>query len=131
MGFSIRPYQPSDKPAIEEMFRAQGFDYGLPDPDGPLFIVRMVLEENGKPVQALLGRLTSEAYLLFDPNAASPVTHMRRFLGLHQKACEAAQKAGIDSVNVWLPPKVSKLFGGQLERLGWKNYIWPSYMRKI
>jgi hypothetical protein len=126
-----REYQSSDRPALEAMHAAQGFDYSLPDLDDPkLWITRMVItNESGRPTQAILGRLTSEAFYLDDPNAHSPATRMRRFLTLQGIAATEGKHAGMDSVHVWLPPQIKETFGGQLERLGWREFTWPVYMR--
>ena len=114
------------------MLRAQGYEYTLPELDySPLFITRLVLEDEGKPVQALFGRLTSEAYFLEDPESSTPQTRMRRFLFLHHAACDIARSAGIDSVHVWLPPQIKEKFGPQLERLGWNEYVWPTYAKHL
>lgn len=42
----IRGYRPADFDALREMHAAQGFGYPLPDLDSPLFVVKLVLEEN-------------------------------------------------------------------------------------
>jgi len=90
-----------------------------------------VENEEGKAVQALLGRLTSEAYFLEEPSSASPSVRMRRFLALHSRACEEGREAGVDSVHAWLPPEVSEKFGSQLCKLGWTQYTWPVFMKRL
>src|SRR5208282_2663447 len=128
-----REYQASDRPILEEMQRAQGYDYKLPPlNDRKLWITRMViLDEKGVPCQAILGRLTSEAFYLDFPDAMSPVARMRRFLSLHQLAASEGRAAGMDSVHVWLPPEIKDKFGGQLERLGWVEYTWPTFVKHL
>jgi hypothetical protein len=128
-----REYQSKDRPIIEAMHKAQGYDYALPPlDDSRLWITRMViLDEKGVPCQAILGRLTSEAMYLDFPDAVTPATRMRRFLSLHQLAANEGRLAGMDSVHVWLPPEIKEKFGGQLERLGWQEYTWPTFMKKL
>ena len=128
-----REYEPSDRPILEAMQKAQGHAYTLPPLDNPrLWITRMViLDEKGVPCQAILGRLTSEAYYLDFPDAMSPAARMRRFLCLHQIAAYEGRMAGMDSVHVWLPPEIKEKFGGQLERLGWQEYTWPTFVKHL
>src|SRR5579871_4476975 len=68
----VREYTDADYQALRAMHAAQGFDYELPDPAHPLFVVRAVLEDEGRPRMVALLRLTSEAYLLADPRDGSP-----------------------------------------------------------
>jgi len=114
------------------MHAAQGFGYELPDLLDPrLWITQKVLEDKeGKPVKAILGRLTSEAFFLDYPEE-NEFTRMRRFMALHEVACEEGRRCGMDSVHVWLPPELKKKFGERLERMGWIEFTWPTYMRKL
>jgi hypothetical protein len=43
----IREYTPDDLDALRQMHAAQGFGYPLPDLESPLFLSKLVLEENG------------------------------------------------------------------------------------
>ena len=63
----VRPYTDADFAALRAMHAAQGFGYPLPDPSDPLFLVRTVVEDEGRPRMAALLRLTAETYLLADP----------------------------------------------------------------
>jgi hypothetical protein len=42
----IREYMPADLDALRRMHAAQGFGYPLPDLDSPMFVSKLVLEEN-------------------------------------------------------------------------------------
>lgn len=42
----IRPYTPADLDALRRLHAAQGFGYPFPDLDNPLFITKLVLEED-------------------------------------------------------------------------------------
>lgn len=129
----IRNYRNEDAPALKAMLAAQRFDYELPDLTDPksLFITRLVIEKDSKPVAAVLGRLTSEAYFLENPESGTDIERARRFLILHGRAIQMGREAGIDSIHVWLPPEVQKKFGPQLESLGWEQFTWPVYERRI
>jgi hypothetical protein len=63
----IREYTPADLDALRRMHASQGFDYAFPDLSDPIFISKLIVEdESGRPVMASLARLTCEMYLLID-----------------------------------------------------------------
>jgi len=63
----IREYTPADLEALRRMHASQGFDYPFPDLSDPIFISKLVVEDDdGRPVMASLARLTCEMYLLVD-----------------------------------------------------------------
>src|SRR5690348_13699144 len=63
----IREYTPADLDAIRRMHASQNFDYAFPNLDDPIFISKLILEDDtGRPVMATLARLTCEMYLLID-----------------------------------------------------------------
>ncbi|MGH9706344.1 MAG: hypothetical protein ACRD5R_06265, partial [Candidatus Acidiferrales bacterium] len=69
----IRAYTPADLDALRRMHARQGFDYAFPDIDDPIFLSKLVVEdEAGRAVMASLARLTCEIYLLADPQAGTP-----------------------------------------------------------
>lgn len=71
----IREYTGADFAALRQMHASQGFDYAFPDLRDPLFVSKLVLEdENGRAVMASLARLTCEMYLLVDRGIASDGT---------------------------------------------------------
>jgi hypothetical protein len=68
----IREYTPADLDALRRMHASQGFDYAFPDLSDPIFISKLILEDDsGRPVMASLARLTCEMYLLIDRTAPS------------------------------------------------------------
>jgi hypothetical protein len=68
----IREYTPADLDALRRMHASQGFDYAFPDLSDPIFISKLILEDDtGRPVMAALARLTCEMYLLVDRAAPS------------------------------------------------------------
>jgi len=68
----IREYTPADLDALRRMHASQGFDYAFPNLDDPIFISKLILEDDsGCPVMAALARLTCEMYLLIDRAADS------------------------------------------------------------
>jgi hypothetical protein len=142
----IREYKPADLDALRRMHAAQGFGYPLPDLDSPLFVSKLVLEDDGEDVDrgreeagrssppvtmAILLRLTAETYLLHDPGAGTPRQRWQRFLALHEAArCEASAR-GLDDVQAFLPPRIARAFGRRLSRMGWTHDPWPCFSRQV
>jgi len=63
----IREYTPADLDALRRLHASQGFDYPFPDLSDPIFISKLIVEDDdGRPVMASLARLTCEMYLLVD-----------------------------------------------------------------
>jgi hypothetical protein len=137
---------PSDLDALRRMHAAQGFGYPLPDLDGPLFLSKLVLEEDGEDAgwgredadrssprvtMAVLLRLTAETYLLHDPGAGTPRQRWQRILALHEAARRDATARGLDDVQAFLPPRIARAFGRRLARLGWTRDPWPCFSRRI
>jgi hypothetical protein len=147
----IREYTPSDLDALRRMHAAQGFGYPLPDLESPLFLSKLVLEDNGEDdgsgreeadpnsppptpprvTMAILQRLTAETYLLHDPAAGTPRRRWQSFLALHDAARNAAAAQGLDDVQAFLPPRIARAFGRRLARLGWTRDPWPCFSRRI
>src|SRR5690242_876800 len=73
----IREYTPADLDALRRMHASQGFDYAFPNLDDPIFISKLILEDDtGRPVMAALARLTCEMYLLIDRTADATSSHV-------------------------------------------------------
>ena len=83
----------------------------------------------GQPEMAILLRLTSEAYFLFDRDAGTAKERWEKFLLVHEAARVTAERAGIDDVQCWLPPEVPKGFERRLKRLGWCPNEWRCFWR--
>jgi len=127
----IRNYRPEDEPALKQMHAAQGFDYAFPDLANPLFVSKLVLEDDdGRSLMAALGRLSCEVYLLAEPKSASPGERFLQMLLMHEAGRRDLEARGLDDVTCWVPPGIEKSFGRRLERLGWVRDPWPSYSRR-
>ena len=125
---------PADEAALRRMHAGDGFEYALPNLADPrLWIARPVLEgKDGAPAMALLGRLTSEVYLLQDPALDwTPARRMRGVLRLAEAACAEGRSMGIDTCHAWLPPEIVANWGAKLERLGWRQAAWPAFVREL
>src|ERR1700690_3150510 len=111
----VREYDNADCDALRAMHAAQGFAYELPNLDDPLFLVRAVVEDEGRPRMAALLRLTAEAYLLADPHDGKPRQRWQWLLALHEATRSAAAAHGLADVQAFLPPQVARAFGRRLE----------------
>ena len=135
----VREYTPADLDALRRMHARQGFDYGFPDLADPIFVSKLVVDDNdGRAVMASLARLTCEMYLLVDREesemgrAGNPRERYTRLLTLH-RACECDLLArGLDDAHAWLPPPIARRFGQRLEALGWiRDDAWTPYCRRL
>jgi hypothetical protein len=137
------------------MHARQGFDYPFPDIHDPIFVSKVVIEDDaGRVVMASLARLTCEMYFLLErggreaaPAAAggvqndtenctvvpsvgagNPRERYARMLELHEAAKRDLLARGLDDAHAWLPPRIAKRFGRRLEQLGWiRDDAWTPY----
>ena len=127
----VRAYTEGDLEAVRAMHAAQGFGYAYPDLADPLFLVRSVIEEDGRPRMAAFLRLTAEAYLIADPREGSPRQRWRWLLALHEAVRQQAAARGLADVQAFLPPRVARAFGRRLAALGWPQDPWTCYTRQL
>ncbi len=129
----IREYKSQDLAALRAIHATQGFEYALPDPGNPLFVTKLVLEDDAQqPLGAALLRLTAEAYLLLDPRAGTPRQRWQSLLALHEAARRDAWLRGLEDVHAWLPPRIARQFGRRLEGLGWiRDDVWTPYCTRL
>jgi hypothetical protein len=128
----IREYHPRDLARIAELHELCGFDYKLPDLEKKSFAVKRVFaDQEGIHVAAFL-RMTSEAYLLMDPNWRTPAFRWEALKEVHEDVRRVARDRGIEDVHCWLPPELEKRFAGRLKSLGWdRERDWPTYSRRV
>jgi len=129
----VREYREGDLDALLRMHARQGFDYAFPDMSDPIFLSKLVVEdESGRTVMASLARLTCEMYLLADPEAGSPHERYGRLLALHCAGERDLLARGLDDAHAWLPPPIAKRFGRRLAALGWiRDDAWTPYCRRL
>lgn len=129
----IREYRESDLEALRRMYAAQKFAYEFPDLTDPLFVSKLVVEdEGGRPVMASLARLTCEMYLLLDPKAGTPRQRYDRLLALHAVGERDLLDRGLEDAHAWLPPSIAKRFGRRLAALGWvRDDEWTPHCMKL
>lgn len=129
----IREYTEADLEALRRMHARQGFDYPFPDIADPLFVSKLVVEdEAGRAVMAAAARVTSEMYLLADPEAGTPRERYARLAALHEAGEQDLLARGLEDAHAWLPPRIAKRFGRRLESLGWiRDDRWTPYCKRL
>jgi hypothetical protein len=129
----IREYTDADLAALRRMHASQGFDYAFPDIADPIFVSKLVVEDDcGRAVMASLARLTCEIYLLADPAAGTPRDRYGRLLALHDAGQRDLLSRGLDDAHAWLPPRIAGKFGRRLAALGWvRDDAWTPYCRRL
>jgi len=141
----VREYTKSDLDTLRAMHTSQSFDYPFPDLTDPIFVSKLVLQDDsGKPVMASLARLTCEMYLLIDRAhvteglpatgalRANPRRRYEWLLALHSAGERDLLARGLDDAHAWLPPSIAKGFGRRLEALGWvRDDVWTPYCRRL
>jgi hypothetical protein len=129
----IREYTEADLDALRAMHAQQGFDYAFPELRDPIFVSKLVLEDDdARPVMASLARLTCEAYLLADPAAGTPRERYARLLALECAATRDARARGLEDAHAWLPPPIARRFGRRLAGLGWtRDDGWTPYSKRL
>ncbi len=129
----VREYTDADLSALLAMHRAQGFGYPFPDLHDPIFVSKLILEDQrGQPVMAALARLTCEIYLLVDPQSGTPRERYARLLELHRAGAADLRARGLDDAHAWLPPRIAQRFGRRLQQLGWlRDDAWTPYCKRL
>jgi hypothetical protein len=138
----IREYGDADLAALRRMHASQGFAYPFPDLRDPIFVSKLVLEDDaGRPAMASLARLTCEMYLLVDRDvnrdaeaaeATSPRERHAQLLALHDAGQRDLIARGLDDAHAWLPPQIAKRFGRRLSTLGWmRDDAWTPYCKRF
>ncbi|HXJ17942.1 MAG TPA: hypothetical protein VNM68_12190 [Candidatus Polarisedimenticolia bacterium] len=135
----VREYTEADLDALRRMHARQGFDYPFPDLADPIFVSKLVVQDDaGRAVMASLARLTCEMYLLVDreidggAGAGNPRERYAHLLALHAAGERDLLARGLDDAHAWLPPPVAKRFGRRLESLGWvRDDAWTPYCRRL
>ncbi len=129
----VREYTEAELDALRRIHQRQGFDYAFPELSDPIFISKLVVEDDlGEIVMASLARLTCEIYLLADPQASGPRDRWEWILALHRAGERDLLARGLDDAHAWLPPPIAKRFGRRLQTLGWiRDDAWTPYCRRL
>lgn len=128
----IRALKDSDIPVIAAWHRQRRLPYLLPDlRAGNVVRAEVMTEDDGTPVQVLVGMKTVEMYMLSDPDWGTP---RKRLLALqvgHESFRKWLHEHGWTDVFAVLPPAFARAFGRRLQQLfGWNHGPWEHFSRK-
>jgi len=125
---TIRPYQPSDAPALQRIAEASGFPYC--EPDAALVEACLVVEVDGQVVAATAAKRIIELYL-WKGEGLSPAATKAIIDALHNSMSVKLRGLGYNSCNVFLAPSICQRFGRRLERS--YNWVrnWDSWARSF
>ncbi|HEY6339345.1 MAG TPA: hypothetical protein VIW68_12700 [Candidatus Sulfotelmatobacter sp.] len=122
----LRRLNSTDRPAMDRLHASMQLGYDLPEN----FFVKLGIFDGPLRV-ALLGRKTSEAYLLLDQNWSSPRERWDAIQRLIVTGAQQAKLDGIDDVNVWLPPSVENRFAKRLADFAFVKAPWNCYTARL
>lgn len=125
---TIRPYQPSDAPALQRIAEATPFPYE--PPDSQLIEACLVVEVDGEVVAATAAKRILELYF-WKAQGLSPAATMSILNALHKEMRVKLRNLGYDEANIFTPPSICERFGRRLKRSwGWANN-WSSFSLKF
>jgi hypothetical protein len=118
----IRNYEEKDLDDIKRIHALKGIDYELPDLQQPLFLVKKVLEVEGKVVMALGAYIQVETYLWLDPGPwATPQEKFDLLNELQHEFLKELWLQGVECAVCYVPEEIEKHFGKRLTQLGWSQ----------
>jgi hypothetical protein len=118
----VRGYTDADFNQIKQLHADSGLRYTLPPLPRSEFYSRTVVQDSSGIGMATFMRLTSEVYLVCNPNWRTPPWRMEALRKLHFICNRDAKEQGVKEVCAFLPPEMVKKFGGRLTRMGWSSY---------
>jgi hypothetical protein len=127
----IREISSEDHPRLMELHEKMALGYPLDLADPNMVIKMGLFNGSPAPIAAILGRATSEAYLLLDCAWGTPERRWEAVLRVVAAAHAQAKLLGFSDVHVWLPPKIEKTFARRLKKLGFMQAPWTCYTAKL
>lgn len=119
---AIRDYEPKDLEDLKRIHSLKSIDYKFPDIESPLFLVKKVLEVEGKVVMALAAYIQVETYLLMDSgNWAKPEEKLEALQSLQAEFLNDLYLKGVDCAVAYVPQEIEKHFGKRMTALGWSR----------
>jgi hypothetical protein len=119
-GAEIRDYRPSDLEQVKAIHETSGLDYRLPNFENSLFVVRKVVEFDGRIIAAGFLRVEAEAYLfLAKDDWGDPLQKLAAINAVQTAALHEAWTKGLDNCVCWVPKEVNSHFAKRLLQLGW------------
>lgn len=126
---TVRELVQGDYVQAMRLHEAMGADYAL-DLERPDFIVKNGVFDDERLVTVVLGRVTTEAYMLLDRTWRTPQDRMNYLLRLVDVSGKEAKLYGIMDCHVWIPPSKS-CFGRRLKRMGFVPANWECLVGRL
>lgn len=123
----VRAYTDADFQRIKDLHTRSGLGYTLPTLSSEVFYSRRVIQDSDSIGMATFMRLTSEVYLVCDPEWRNPAWRMEALRQLHFECNRDAKEQGVKEVCAFLPPEMQKKFGRRLTKMGWSSYKGPEW----
>lgn len=108
---NIRPYTKADHEAVLELHRAHGDGYSFADPEERLNTITFVVEDAGKLVASLTGRINLEGIMMIDPAWGSRLKRWAMLKRLFSFAFKAAKPLGIAECYACVPKELQGYTG--------------------
>ena len=117
----VRDVLPSDFGDLENIHKANGDHFQLPDLSSPLVIVKKaILNEEGKVIGFGCVKIMGEALMSLSPDL-SPIERMRAMEALQPPVLTDAYNQGLDEVEARIHSDTEKPFLKRLGQLGWER----------
>jgi hypothetical protein len=124
----IREFLTSDMLRVQEIHEENGLPENcFPDLADPLFIVKLAVEHDEKPVMVAALKGASELFLLVDHNAGTPEERWEWLQQLTEEMKSRAYALGLDQMSCWIPPEIVVSFEKRLIQLGFKESEWRCF----
>lgn len=120
-----------DEPQLREIHAASGLDYEFPNLGSPLYVVKKVVEVDGRVVVAAAARLTVEVSVLCDSEWLTPAFRLKAFEVLHEEMRRELKNKGLEDCHAWLPPQMKNFARRLCKYFGWGKSNWESYERAL
>lgn len=124
----IRDLETTDILRVQEIHETNGLPENcFPDLADPLFIVKLAVEHEGKPVMAAALKGASELFLIVDHDAGTPEERWEWLQQLTVEMKKRAWELGLDQMSAWIPPEIADSFEKRLIELGFTESKWRCF----
>jgi hypothetical protein len=134
----IREFSEEDIPLVEAIHKQNDLPANcLPNlmivhKDGktvpnPLFIVKNVLEHDGKPAMMSFLKLTGELYLILDHTVGTPEQRWEWLRALKEDTMHQSWAHGLEQITAWVPLEIEESFAKRLKNMGFVKSPYASW----